>query len=290
MGKSMIRVLGNLHRLFGVEVGGLQLHRHDQSDVDSIRKLLAEHGLLLLREQTPSDLDLREFAQHLGTGELELSARSVTHSAGVPEVSNLTNLLDSDGGPLGYGGDDEDYWHSDQEFRLRPATLAMLYCLIPAPHGGNTTFAPTSLDALNLDAQVIGELERSSFARRPAPSNDHDNTPQVVVSHPALLSHPSGTRRSAYVTEHSHRYLADGTLTKSDPLLKQVLAAILSEENRYSHEWRSGDLLLFDNTQLIHRREAFSGIRFLKSLKVFAPGEIFCVPGGEILRDVTEAD
>ena len=221
----------------------------------------------------------------LGTGQLEESARSVTHAKGAAAVSNLTNLRGPSGEILGYGGNDTDFWHSDQEFRRYPATIAMLYCLIPADGGGETTFASTRLENIQLDPCDVAALEAVWYARQPAP--DHDNTPQVLVSHPAVLSHPRAPYRSLYVTEHCHAYTPDGTLQGDDSLPQRILRVITEVKNTYTHIWQAGDLLIFDNTQFVHRRERFLGLRWLKSLKIFAPPDQFCIPSGTILRDLS---
>jgi taurine dioxygenase len=262
---------------FGVEVEHGQL-----DDPVGLREMLIKYGLVLVRSVSLDDRQLVSLGQRLGDGRLELSARSRTHSRYDPAVSNLTNLRTEDGAAIGYANNATDYWHCDQEFRVHPATLSLLYCLIPPESGGETTFASTLLDNLGLDKRSTEVLRRARSCRRPAPAADHDLTPQVVVSHPALLDHPGSGRASVYISEHAFDLKADDATDRSE-LLARTLAQIIADENLYRHEWRQGDLLVFDNTQFIHRREAFGGMRWLKSVKVFAPRDRFAVPVGRVV-------
>jgi taurine dioxygenase len=60
-----------------------------------------------------------------------------------------------------------------------------------------------------------------------------------------------------------------------------LLDVVLRPENIYSHPWQMGDLIIYDNSQLVHRRDEFNGIRWLKATKIFAPAQHFAVPDGE---------
>lgn len=263
-----------LHPSFGAELEPHALH-----DPTGIRQKLTEYGLLLLRDVSLDDHGLADLARAVGDGRLGSSVRSRTHSRSVPEVSNLTNLRDPDGEPLGHGANDTDFWHSDQEFRTRPATLAMLYCLIPPSESGETTFASTDVRNSGVPAEDVDVLRNARSCRRPAPADDHDLAPQVVVSHSVVLRHPRSSRETLYISEHAFDLtLANDTATR--PSIAGLLSSITRPGNRYKHVWRQGDLLVFDNTQLIHRRESFRGLRWLKSLKIFASSDWFATPEG----------
>jgi taurine dioxygenase len=62
-----------------------------------------------------------------------------------------------------------------------------------------------------------------------------------------------------------------------------VLDCLTRPDAIYAHEWRVGDLVLYDNAQLLHRREHFAGRRWLKGAKIFAPPDVFAVPDGRVV-------
>ena len=197
-------------------------------------------------------------------------------------VAYLTNLKDEAGHGLGFGGADTDYWHSNQEFRRAPATLASLYCLIPSPKGGATSFATTAVEHLDLPAELLERLRPLRSTRRPAPT--HDNAEHVEVSHPVIMTSPILGKDLLYVSENLIRFVGVEA-GESARLKASLLARILDPANVYSHAWRMGDLIVYNNTQLLHRREAFEGIRWLKATKIFAPRAFFAVPQGEVLSE-----
>jgi taurine dioxygenase len=238
--------------------------------------------MLVFRDQLLGDEDLLRVGRSIGDGRMEESARLISLAPDRRLVAYLTNLQNEAGQPLGFGGSDTDYWHSDQEFRKAPATLASLYCLIPPPEGGATSFASTAAENLELDTALLDRLRGLRSTRRPATT--HDNAVHHEVAHPVVMTTPRTRREVVYISENTIRFPgvdeAEGQAMK-----RAVLAQVLRPENVYSHRWRMGDFIIYDNTQLLHRREAFRGTRWLKATKMFAPTEWFAVPAGEVVGD-----
>ncbi|MDC9594864.1 TauD/TfdA family dioxygenase [Xenorhabdus sp. IM139775] len=102
----------------------------------------------MFKNQKLDDEALVNFAQHIGSGELEEPARKISLSDNRKYIAYLTNLRDSNGNPLGFSGNDTDFWHSDQEFRVNPASVSILYGEVVQFHGGNTSFASTAVNHL----------------------------------------------------------------------------------------------------------------------------------------------
>ncbi len=271
------RKLRPLHPRFGVELIEAQACALDAEAVEQVRTLLAQHGAILFRGQQLTDEAHEAFSRRIGTGALELSARRISHGRATPYVSQLTNLADGRGRALGFGGNGTDFWHSDQEFRERPATLATLYCRIPAPVGGETSFASTVVANLGLSPDLLDRIRPLWSTRMPAQS--HDNVDRIEVAHPLVLRTPCGDRELLYHSENTRRFLGVGE-REATTLRATLLDAILAPANLYSHRWQAGDLLLYDNTQLVHRREAFSGERWLQGTKIFGPPDRFAQPAG----------
>ena len=252
-----------LHPRFGVEVRGLNLTTASDADILAVRQMIARYGLVLLAKQDLDDAALETVSRRIGDGRLMKSARTVSHGRFYPEVSNLTTVLDETGKQLGFAGASTDYWHSDQEFRLDPATLATLYCIIPSATGGETSFASTRVKALDLPADEVEALRPLWSTRRPA--STHDNADHVEVAHPVVLGTPDADTESLYTLRFIGRDAAEGLAIK-----ERLMQRIIQADNIYSHRWRARDLLIYDNTQVVHRREAFSGERWLKATKIFA--------------------
>jgi taurine dioxygenase len=267
-----------IHPRFGLEVAGVDLTDLEPRTIEALRLLLVRNGVLLFRDQDLLEEQLEMFSRQIGDGRLEMSARKMAHSRSRPYVAQLTNMTRSDTGEaMGFGGSTTDFWHSDQEFRETPATLATLYCKVPSPVGGQTSFASTLVRNLDLDSRTLAHIHHLWSTRIPAPS--HDNVQHVEVRHPVLLTSPLDGREFVYHSENTRAFIGLDE-ESSGALKKQLLEGILSPANVYSHDWKAGDLLLYDNTQVVHRREAFQGERWLQATKIFADPEIFVCPAG----------
>ncbi|WP_052215738.1 TauD/TfdA dioxygenase family protein [Sphingomonas sp. ERG5] len=273
----MIQVGRRLHARFGVEISGVDLRSVSDDDVLELRRVLASYGLLLFPDQQLAEAEYEHFARRIGNGQLELSARRISHGTENPHVSQLTNLVTEKGEARGFGGQGTDFWHSDQEFREHPASLASLYCRLPSREGGNTSFASTAVTSLNLPSAMVERL-RDLWSTR-IPADTHDNVARVEVAHPVILKNAHDGREFLYHSENTRRFL-NVDEEDSDAMCKDLVGRLIAHDNIYSHSWRSDDLLLYDNTQVIHRREAFEGDRWLLGAKIYAPDEPFVIPDG----------
>ncbi|WP_158813235.1 TauD/TfdA family dioxygenase [Streptomyces rimosus] len=262
----------------GVQVSGVALQDCSSGELTDLLRLVEQAGLVVFRRQSLDDREMHSLARRIGP--LEESSRKVCLSPDFPQISYLSNLRDESGDPIGFAGADTDYWHSDQQHRENPATLAVLYCVVPAVSGGATSFLPTEVGAMGLDERTVAELAARRAVYEPA--FNHDNAPQIRVSHPALLVSPASGKRCAYVSDNTLEFTGLDA-EQSRQLKATVVHRMIRPSRVYSHRWATGDFALYDNAQLLHRREEFRGRRWLKATKIFAPKDIFAVPAGEVV-------
>ncbi|MBC8949229.1 MULTISPECIES: TauD/TfdA dioxygenase family protein [Xenorhabdus] len=253
---------------FGAYITCQNVSALSSEEYKEIKLYLSKYALLIFKNQKMDDEVLVNFAKQIGSGKLEEPARKISLSDNRKYVAYLTNLRDSQGELLGFAGNDTDYWHSDQEFRVNPASVSILYGEVVQFSGGNTSFASTSVNHLAFTHDEVSVLSNLYSTRQPASS--HDNVPHITVAHPVILENVQTKKRYVYVSENTIAFFRDEEiLPNSDILKKSILDKILSPENIYSHQWEEGDLLLYDNSQLLHRRECFIGNRFIKGLKIY---------------------
>lgn len=264
---------------YGVELVETDVKRVSGQDVINIRQLLARHGLILIRNQILHDNDLTNFSRLFGSGMIEPSARRISHGYIERHVAYLTNLRNPDGSPFGFAGGTTDFWHSDQEFREKPASIGVLYCLIPSETGGATSFATTAVRNLKISEARLSRLRGLSSTRQPA--RTHDNAPQQVVSHPVVVANSLG-EEFVYVSENTLDFQGYSSAIGRG-IKDALLAEILKPENIYSHHWEIGDLMLYDNIQLLHRREEFQGVRLMKAIKIYPDGKYLIAPLGNVV-------
>lgn len=254
---------------FGVEIDRMDLKKVRAEEIEFIKRKLAHESMIIFRNQALDDADLVAFAEKVGNGKLEPSASKINHGRQIKEVGYITNLRDEEGYPLGFYKNTTDFWHSDQEFRQNPASIGILFCLIPPEKGGETSFASTAADLFR--EEEIETLQPLLSSRVPA--DFHDNISHQKIAHPLIVTNPETQRSYVYVSENTIDLL-DQDLKVQAKKKEELLNVILHPDNIYRHQWKSGDTILYDNTQLLHRREAYDGIRFLKALKIY-PDNIY---------------
>lgn len=249
---------------FGLELDGVDLKKVTADEIDFIKHTLARESMIIFKNQALDDADLLAFAERVGNGKLEPSASKINHGRRIKEIGYITNLMDGEGQPLGFYKNTTDFWHSDQEFREHPASIGILFCLIPPERGGETSFASTSAELFSEEELAV---IRSLLGSR-VPADFHDNIKHQMVAHPVVVTNPQTHRSYVYVSENTIDLL-DQELRVQAKRKEDLLETILHPSNIYRHYWKSGDMILYDNTQLLHRREAYEGIRFLKALKIY---------------------
>ena len=226
-----------------------------------------EHSVLVFRDQSLTPSDLLRFTR--GFGAMEVHVLDQYLHAEHEEILVVSNILDDEGRNIGIP-DAGRYWHTDLSYLEKPSRGSVLYAIeIPEVDGttlGNTIWASAAAayDALSVDRrkQLDGLEAEFSLGNRfnklvedgdkDATLLDHqvDKVPTVV--HPVVRTHPITSRKSIFVNEgHTTRILglSEG---ESRALLEELRARCTQPEFTYRHQWRAGDVVMWDNVPTQH--------------------------------------
>nr|WP_316628920.1 TauD/TfdA family dioxygenase [uncultured Brevundimonas sp.] len=214
-----------------------------------------------------------------------LTTKNNVH-ASVPEIYLVSNippsstlpppppdpLLDEDGNfptrfPQRRG------WHTDQSFRRPPPDISLFYAVQPAPPGqGQTLFAdgtaayealPTALkqraDGL-IGVHVMPKTGRSEQAVRAGETPLSLKPHQRPQRQPVVRRHPVTGKPALYLCEGGQmdwiegpfEGLAPGPDGEGASLLYELMTHFTQPRFTYAHEWGRGDLVIYDNRNLIH--------------------------------------
>src|SRR2546425_802894 len=77
------------------------------------------------------------------------------------------------------------------------------------------------------------------------------------IYHPLVCTHPETRRRALYLGRRRNAYIAGLPLVESESLLDELWAYATRAELAWGHQWRPGDLVLWDNRCTMHRRDSF---------------------------------
>ena len=252
-----------LSATFGAEVSGVDLSKpQDAVTAQALRALWRKHALLLFRDQQLEERHLVDFSRHFGA--LEIHLRREYLSPENPEILYVSNLK-KDGKPIGILADTEVGWHYDQIYLPGPALGSMLYSVIIPPDRGATSFADMSAAY-----EALPEATKARLAGRRAvqsyeafnraysvPTNDEQRKKTPDIEHPLVRTHPSTGRRALYICPGMTVRIAGMDERESDDLLAELFAWTTQPRFVYTHTWRLGDALLWDNACTMHRREPF---------------------------------
>jgi taurine dioxygenase len=267
----------------GAEIRGVDLSRElDASIAAQIYAAWLKHHVLVFRGQTLTADDQRRFTMLFGEIQPPRS-RSGERDPNNPVLYIANATVEGQRGELPEG---DMQFHADQCYYENPAKGAVLYALEIPSRGGNTLFASTSAayDSLPRDLreqvdrmQVLFLYDYEKNANRKAPSN-WAGAPRYI--HPAVVVHPETGRRSLLV----NRLMADSIIgmprEESDALIERLCQVTECVEHIYEHEWRVGDLLIWDNRATLHARTDFAPAerRVLRRLAIRGERPIAAVP------------
>lgn len=257
---------------FGAEIGGIDLAKPTNTAlVEEIWRAIDTYAVLVFHDQDLTDQQLKDFAAQFGPLEIGRSAaRGGPRRLALPEIGDISNLdtdsnvralddrrrLDSLGNRL---------WHTDASYMPTPVVLGMLHAKAlppPSPFGnGETEFADmraaydaltpemrASLADLVVEHDVFWSRGQIGFTEFPAGEREqYPPSPQRLVR-----THPGSKRKTLYLSAHASHVVgwpvADGRL-----LLFDLNAHATQSRFVYSHTWREGDLVIWDNRCTMHR-------------------------------------
>src|SRR5215813_9896641 len=101
----------------GAEMLGVDLRNVSTAAQETINASFARHGALLFRGQTISDDDLLAFSRNLGDLDPPPNQENGRLSPpGYPDSYVVSNVLDTQGAPVGALGSGEAVWHTDMSY------------------------------------------------------------------------------------------------------------------------------------------------------------------------------
>ncbi|MAN79636.1 MAG: taurine dioxygenase [Rhodospirillaceae bacterium] len=278
---------------FGLEILDVDLSDLNDETFDAIYKLWQQEPLLLLRRQSLSESEQVAYSRRFG--EMDIIVRDDMLSPDNPEVIYITNLKRPDGTPLGGLGNYEVYWHHDQIYRLRPASGSIFYAAEMPENEGSTSYCNTRLgyETLpdNLRKAIEGRRATAKYADRKDSTTIldlgdnaeemkkiHARTP--AATHDIVLENPATGQKSLYIDPNKTVAIDGLEEAESKELLEALTQHMLQDKFVYTHSWRNGDVVMWDNARLWHRREAFdmSKPRFARRTTIFLRPEDFAVP------------
>jgi taurine dioxygenase len=269
-GQPMVVSIKNLDAPLGAEIDGIDVSKPlPQADIDAIEAAWRERLVVVFHGQSLSDPQLIAFSKNFG--ELDPPGPNPygePFNKAHPELNVISNVVEN-GKPMGNLGDGEAVWHADMTYVDLPPKAAMLHALeVPPPEaGGNTYFANMfeAYEALPADLKkaAYGKIAVHDASRNSAgvlrkgykEITDVRETPGA--HHPLVRTDPKSRRQALFLGRRPNAYVLGLEVIESEALLDALWAHATQPRFVICHEWKVGDLLMWNNLSVLHRRDPF---------------------------------
>jgi alpha-ketoglutarate-dependent taurine dioxygenase len=246
----------------GVEIAGLSSRDLvDRNAAADCLEVLRQYGVVVYRDAHIDDDDLLAFSRMLGevsvvpTGEHE-------H----PEIQTITLDPTKTNALLASYRQGNFLWHIDGATEAVPQKGTLLAAHEVDPAGGDTEFASTyaAYEALpdTEKAEIAGLRVTHSFAsaqqRANPDASDEERASWERVpprEHPLVWTHRDG--RHSLLLGATAAEVVGWPSDKSEALLERLLEWSTQPQFVLRHHWHVGDLVMWDNTGMLHRALPF---------------------------------
>jgi alpha-ketoglutarate-dependent 2,4-dichlorophenoxyacetate dioxygenase len=271
-----------LHPHFVGEAGPVDLR--DVRDAETLARIRAgmdEFVVLVFHDQRWTDAEHLDFAQrldgmlHTRLGISALQKNRFGNEA-LGDISNLDEngeIMRSDNRKRMYSLGNR-LWHTDASFQDPPGRYSMLSAKVVPPVAADTEFADmrAAYDALpdGEKARLEGLRVHHSIAySRQTLGFDFSENEQEALKgaiHPLVRTIPRSNRRSLYLASHASRII-DWPVPEGRLLLRDLIEHATQPQFVHRHQWRVGDLVIWDNRATMHRARAFDDAKYRRELR-----------------------
>ncbi|MDN3565143.1 TauD/TfdA family dioxygenase [Paeniroseomonas aquatica] len=251
----------------GAEIRGVELSRLDDATFGAIKQAWLAHKVLRIRDQRIDDDALADFSRRFGPlDKAPITTSGKLYQPTRPEVTVISNIVMS-GQAIGGLGSGESIWHTDMSYNDVPPDASVLYGIeVPEGHG-DTWFCDMEQALAALPAALreriaalrckhdstrnsAGEL-RAGFRESYTPEE------QPGAVHPLVRTHPETGRKSLFLGRRRNAHIMGLPSAESQALLDELWAIVGRSEFNWVQQWKTGDLVIWDNRCVMHRRDEF---------------------------------
>ena len=248
----------------GATVRGVRLAAIDDATFAAIEPAWDDHAVLVFPDQHLSEAEQGAFSRRFGPLERSLTENNVGAD---PEIIVLSNMRENGGlwpadSAHGLFLEGNNYWHTDSSYKRVPSKGSALAARTVPATGGETAFADmrAAWDALETEMRdwLADKTAVHSYAysqgrvggTEALSQAEWDALPPVV--HPVVRRHPATGRPCLYIGRHASHLVGEDE-GESRALLERLCEEACRPPRVFTHRWRAGDLVLWDNRCVLHR-------------------------------------
>ncbi|GAA2425370.1 TauD/TfdA family dioxygenase [Streptomyces macrosporus] len=255
-----------LRPLFAARVTGVDLSRPVPDDVFAeIDAAFARHAVLVFPDQPLTDEQQIDFSKRFGPLETapNYAGTALRLRNELTDISNLDyegRILDPADRLTRYNLGNQ-LWHTDSSFKAVRSKCSLLSAREVPPTGGETQYADmrAAYDALpdERKSQLAGLVAEHSIAHSRRKSGFDDFNSDIATTLPPVPQrlidfYPHSGRTSLYLASHASHVIG-WPVEQGRAFLEELIEFATQERFVYTHHWKVGDLVLWDNRCTMHR-------------------------------------
>jgi alpha-ketoglutarate-dependent 2,4-dichlorophenoxyacetate dioxygenase len=249
---------------FAAELRGVTLAdvAADDAAYQTVRAAFEQHSVLVFRSQTVTDDGQIAFSRRFGPLEITPppTPGAGTHLVILTTIDNDGKVVPADH-RIALRNKANQLWHTDSTFKSTPALASVLSARIIPDHGGETEYVSTRIAWDRLDATKqprIADLfawhdyshSRGKIAANIVGAEERAALPPQCWR--MVWKNPANGRSALYIA--SHAYAIDGMeQDAAQQLIAELTDAATAPGLSYTHTWRQGDVVMWDNRATLHR-------------------------------------
>lgn len=244
--------------------------------VQQLKQSLWEHGVIVVKKQKLTATQLKDFAIQT-FGDSILGSRPKTldpeinldlQSPGVSILGNAKGLSQQIIGKFAW------QWHHDKDhlpktegLDMNSLYVVMLYGVqIPSEGTDGQPHTTNFLDMVeayhNLDSQHRQQLEQlSMYHLSPISPPPGEEIPRKL--HPIVSTHKVTGRKGLYLGSDTSILVGlEENLEEAKQYWQDLFEKILSCTPAYAHVWQPGDIVFWDNSQVMHTGMPYDALKY----------------------------
>ncbi len=267
-----------LHPDFGVEIRCVDLSKPlDEGQFADVASAVERYSVVLFRGQSLDDDSQLAFSGRFG--ELEYGHLAYGRDRSIEYIGRIGNI-DKDGAQLPARhrkvvfSTGNEMWHTDSSFRQVPARLSISYAYEVTPDDGELEFVSTRPAYARLPPDLKEKIasliaihdysySRSKVGKNVVSTSLAASLPPVPQK---LVRRNPVTGQSNYFVGSHARSIEGWRDEDARELLDDLVTRATPPENRYRHQWRVGDLLIWDNRCVLHRGMPYDADRYRRRM------------------------
>ncbi|MEO1294571.1 MAG: TauD/TfdA family dioxygenase [Cyanobacteria bacterium J06636_16] len=229
---------------FGAEAVGIDITAIDSKDVETLQQVLADQGVVIVRQQQVTDDEFVAFLEQLGPLTFTVGETPVAEQPSLNLVSNVGRTRPS-----------RSVFHTDTSYVSRPPAYTALRAVTLPKSGGDTLFSNQYRALATLPDVVRAKLAQTKVLHVVS-GLTLGNDQETQSWHPLFRRHPLSGRQALYLsTPERCQALSGFASDQSQRAIRLLYRHSIRPYRIYRHQWQPGDIVIWDNRCTMHRAD-----------------------------------